>query len=99
MVGEGAVVERCSVRGPAVIGAGARISDAYIGPYTAIGAGCTVDHAEVEYSILLDGSSVSHMDHRVEGSLIGRDAKVERGPRMPKAIRLLIGDSSHVRLP
>jgi glucose-1-phosphate thymidylyltransferase len=99
VVAEGAVLERAVVRGPAVIGAGARIVDAYIGPYTAIGAGCVVDHAELEHSILLDGSSVSHMDHRVEGSLIGRDAKVERGPRMPKAIRLLIGDSSHVRLP
>ncbi len=95
----GAVLERCVVRGPAVIGAGARIVDAYIGPYTAIGAGCVVDHAELENSILLDGSSISHMDHRVEGSLIGRDATVERGPKMPKAIRLLIGDSSHVRLP
>ncbi len=95
----GAVLERAVVRGPAVIGAGARIVDAYIGPYTAIGAGCVVDHAELENSILLDGSSISHMDARVEGSLIGRDAKVERGPKMPKAIRLLIGDSSHVRLP
>ncbi len=95
----GAVLERAVVRGPAVIGAGARISDAYIGPYTAIGARCTVDHAEIENSILLDGSGVAHMDDRVEGSLIGRDAKVERGPRVPKAIRLLIGDSSHVRLP
>lgn len=99
VIEEGAVLERAVVRGPAVIGKGARVVDAYIGPYTAIGAGCVVDHAELEHSILLDGSSVSHMDDRVEGSLIGRDAKVERGPKMPKAIRLLIGDSSHVRLP
>ncbi len=99
VVEEGAVLERAVVRGPAVIGAGARIIDAYIGPYTAIGAGCVVDHAEIENSILLDGSRVEQMDDRVEGSLIGRDATVERGPRVPKAIRLLIGDSSHVRLP
>ncbi|MEH3053601.1 MAG: glucose-1-phosphate thymidylyltransferase [Patulibacter minatonensis] len=99
VIAEGAVLERAVVRGPAVIGANARITDAYIGPYTAVGAGCSVDHAEIEHSILLDGSSISHMDARVEGSLIGRDAKVERGPRIPKAIRLLIGDSSHVRLP
>ncbi len=99
VIAKGAVLERAVVRGPAVIGAGARIVDSYIGPYTAIGPGCLVDHAEIEHSILLDGSSVSHMDARVEGSLIGRDAKVERGPKMPKAIRLLIGDSSHVRLP
>src|SRR3982750_737905 len=38
VVERGAVLERSTVRGPAIIGAGAVIRDAYIGPYTAIGA-------------------------------------------------------------
>src|SRR3954463_1811218 len=33
----GAHLERSTVRGPAIIGAGARLIDAYVGPYTAIG--------------------------------------------------------------
>ena len=33
----GARLERTTVRGPAIVGAGARLSDCYIGPYTAIG--------------------------------------------------------------
>ena len=37
VIEEGARLERARVRGPAVIGAGSRVVDAYIGPYTAIG--------------------------------------------------------------
>ena len=37
VVEAGAVLERTTVRGPAIIGAGARLNDAYVGPYTAIG--------------------------------------------------------------
>jgi hypothetical protein len=44
------------------IGAGARLVDCYIGPYTAIGADCTIERAEVEHSILLDGCTVTDLD-------------------------------------
>src|SRR2546428_303059 len=53
----GAVLERTTVRGPAIIGAGTRLSDCYIGPYTAIGEDCTISGAEVEHSIVLAGCS------------------------------------------
>ena len=64
-------LERCAVRGPAIIGAGARLTDCYVGPYTAVGDGCTIQHAEVEHSILLAGSSVRDLDGRMESSLLG----------------------------
>src|SRR5206468_4562661 len=54
----GARLERTTVRGPAIIGAGARLSDCYIGPYTAIGEDCTISGAEVEHSIVLAGCSI-----------------------------------------
>ncbi len=76
----GAVLERSTVRGPAIIGAGARLIDAYIGPYTAIGRHCTIDSAEVEHSILLENSSVTGLDGRMESSLLGRDVVIARGP-------------------
>ena len=96
VVEAGAVLERSTVRGPAVIGAGARLVDAYIGPYTAIGRHCTIESAEIEHSILLEGSSVKGLDGRMESSLLGRDVVIARGQRQPRAYRFMVGDSSEI---
>jgi glucose-1-phosphate thymidylyltransferase len=95
----GARLERSSVRGPAIIGAGARLSDCYVGPYTAIGEDCQIAGAEVEYSILLAGSTVAGLDGRIESSLLGRNARVERDLRQPRAYRFLVGDNSEIGIP
>ena len=84
IVEAGARLERSTVRGPAIIGAGARLTDCYIGPYTAIGAGCVIERAEVEHSILLEGSSVRGLDGRMESSLLGRNVR-DRPLRRPAA--------------
>jgi glucose-1-phosphate thymidylyltransferase len=94
----GARLERTTVRGPAVIGAGAQLSDCYIGPYTAIGERCTVSGAEVEHSILLAGSSVCDLDGRMESSLLGRNVTVRRGDRQPRAYRFMVGDNSDISI-
>ena len=94
----GAVLERATVRGPAVIGAGAVVRDAYIGPYTAIGEDVTIEHAELEHSIVLSGSTIRDLDARIEASLIGKNAVVARAPHVPKAHRFVIGDNSEVQI-
>jgi len=96
VVEPGARLERSTVRGPAVIGAGARLVDCYIGPYTAIGENCTIERAEVEHSILLEGSSVCGLDGRMESSLLGRNVKIGRGDRQPRAYRFMVGDNSEI---
>ena len=96
VVEEGARLERATVRGPAVIGAGAVVRDAYIGPYTAVGRNCVIEGAEVEHSILLEGSSVRHLDGRMESSLLGRDVAISRGERQPRAYRFMVGDKSEI---
>jgi glucose-1-phosphate thymidylyltransferase len=95
----GARLERCTVRGPAIIGAGARLTDCYIGPYTAIGEECEISGAEVEHSILLAGSSVRDLDGRMESSLLGRNVKVGRDARQPRAFRFMVGDNSEIGIP
>jgi glucose-1-phosphate thymidylyltransferase len=99
VVEAGARLERCSVRGPAIIGAGAHLTDAYVGPYTAIGEDCVIAHAEVEHSILLSGSEVRGLDGRMESSLLGRNVKIGRGERQPRAYRFMVGDNSEIGIP
>jgi glucose-1-phosphate thymidylyltransferase len=95
----GARLERVAVRGPAIIGARSRISDAYIGPYTAIGEDVEIAHAEVEHSIVLAGSSLRELGGRIEASLIGRDVQIARGPAMPRAYRFVVGDNAEITIP
>ncbi len=84
----GARLERSLVRGPAVIGAGSRIADSYVGPYTSIAGDVEITSSEVEHSILLAGSRVSDLGARMEASLLGRNAVLKRGDGLPKTLRL-----------
>jgi glucose-1-phosphate thymidylyltransferase len=94
----GAHLERCTVRGPAIIGHGAKLRDAYIGPYTAIGPQCTIHDAEVEHSILLEGSTVHGLNGRMESSLLGRDVHITHSHRQPRAYRFMVGDNSEIEI-
>jgi len=94
----GASLVRSVVRGPAVIAAGARIEDAYIGPYTSIGEGVRIGRSEVEHSIVLSGSVVEDLGTRMEASLLGRNVKLTRSEGPPKTLRLLVGDSSEIEI-
>jgi len=93
---EGAEVIDSVIRGPAIIGAGSRIVHAYVGPYTSIGRGCTVECCEIENSIVLENSRIAHVDGRIEASLIGKNVKIGRTQRKPVAYRFMLGDNSDV---
>jgi glucose-1-phosphate thymidylyltransferase len=94
----GVVLERATVRGPAIVGAGSRIIDAYIGPYSAIGEDVTIERAEIEYSIVLSGSSVRDLEGRLEASLIGRNVRIARTPALPRAYRFVVGDNAEIAI-
>jgi glucose-1-phosphate thymidylyltransferase len=98
-IAAGARLERATVRGPAVIGAGATLTDCYVGPYSAVGEDCAIERAEVEHSILLSGSSVRHLDGRMESSLLGRNVHIGRDGRQPRAYRFMVGDNSEIGIP
>jgi len=94
----GARLVNSHVRGPAVIGQGAVVENAYIGPYSSISTGCVVRRAEIEHSILLERVHVEDLDARVESSLIGRDVRITRSDAKPRAYRFVLGDSSVIGL-
>jgi glucose-1-phosphate thymidylyltransferase len=96
VVEAGARLERTSVRGPAIIGAGAHLTDCYVGPYTAVGERCTIANAEVEHSILLAGAEIRDLEGRVESSLLGRNVKIGRDQHQPRAYRFMVGDNSEI---
>jgi glucose-1-phosphate thymidylyltransferase len=95
-VGEGSLVERCTVRGPVVIGAGCRLSDTFVGPYTAISDGVVVEQAEIEHSIILENSRICRLGARMADSLIGRDCVIAHSEALPVAYRFMVGDSSQI---
>jgi glucose-1-phosphate thymidylyltransferase len=84
------------VRGPAVIGDGARLESAFVGPYTSIGERCTLVCCELENSIVLADSTIRDIPLRIDGSLIGRNVRIVKTDQKPKAYRFMVGDNSEV---
>jgi glucose-1-phosphate thymidylyltransferase len=92
----GAVVERSVVRGPAVVGARAKIVHAYVGPFTSIMNDVEIRGSEIEHSIVLEGCIITDLANRIEDSLIGRNVRIYRLPVKPSAYRFMLGDNSEV---
>jgi glucose-1-phosphate thymidylyltransferase len=84
--------------GPIVVGPGVQIRDAYIGPYTSIGAGAWIEGAEVERSIIGAGATLTHVGTRLTASVVGRNARVFRDFSLPRALRLNVGEGNEVGL-
>jgi glucose-1-phosphate thymidylyltransferase len=98
VVEEGAVVKGSVVRGPAIVGRNARISDAYIGPYTSIGDEVEISGSEIEHSIVLSGCRVTDLGTRMEASLLGRNVSLARSAGLPKTLRMMVGDNSEIEI-
>ncbi|MBV2156595.1 glucose-1-phosphate thymidylyltransferase [Kitasatospora sp. SUK 42] len=94
----GARVTGSRIVGPAVIGPDTVVSGSYVGPFTSISRDCRITDSEIEFSIVLDGSSVRGA-RRVHASIIGRNVEVTPAPRVAAAHRLVLGDHSKVQLP
>ncbi len=92
----GACIENSVIRGPAIIGERAVIRNAYIGPFTSIYHDSTIAGSEVEYSIVLEHSTVRDVRGRIDESLIGRFCEVTTLPLKPRGHKLMLGDHSRV---
>ena len=96
---KGAKLERTIIRGPAIIGEGTQLTDAYVGPYTAIDRDVVITGSEIEHSIVLAGSSITNLHARMEASLLGKNVSLSRSEGMPKTLRFLVGDNADISIP
>ncbi|MCB1054467.1 MAG: glucose-1-phosphate thymidylyltransferase [Acidobacteria bacterium] len=95
-LGQGVELIDSLVRGPVVIGAGTRLDHAFVGPYTSIGKRCVLERCELENSIVLNDCEIRDIPLRIDGSLIGRGARIVKTDFKPKAYRFMLGDNSEV---
>jgi glucose-1-phosphate thymidylyltransferase len=95
---KGAVITHSTLRGPTIIGENARISNAYVGPFTSIYYGVVIENSEIEHSIVLENSQLVNVGARIQDSLIGRNATITQSDRKPRAINLNLGDYSQIDL-
>ena len=96
IIESGANVERSIIHGPAIIGSGTRLVNAYVGPFTSIMNDVEILNAEIEHSIVLEGTHLNDLDNRVINSLIGKNVRIYREPAKPSAYRFMLGDNSEV---
>lgn len=94
----GAEIVNSVVRGPTIIGENTRIVNSYVGPFTSIYHDCQIENAEIEYSLILEHSTISNVHNRITDSLIGRNVKVAHSELKPQAIKLTLGDNSQLGL-
>jgi glucose-1-phosphate thymidylyltransferase len=91
-------VTSSTIVGPTIIGRSARVAGSWIGPYTSIGAWAQIEGAEIERSIISDGARIMHVGGRIEASTVGRRASIFKDFKLPRAMRLHVGDGVEVAL-
>ncbi len=95
---EGAEIINSTIRGPAIIGEHTRIVNSYIGPFTSIYHHVLIENCEIDRSIVLEHSVMRDIGIRVQDSLIGRHALVQKSEYRPRALKLKLGDHSKIGL-
>ncbi len=96
-IAPGAKIINSTIRGPVVIGNDTVVDNSFIGPYSSIGDNAVIRDSVIEHVVILEESHVEGVV-RLEDSLIGRNARVTKGDRLRGALRLMIGDHSHVEI-
>lgn len=93
-VERGARIINSTVRGPSIIGENTVIENSYVGPFTSIYYDVKVRNCEIERSIVLEHSSVADVGTRIQDSLIGRHASIQRSEDKPRSLKMNVGDHS-----
>ncbi len=93
-----AVVQKSTIQGPAIIGAGTEIVNSHIGSFTSIQERCRIIASEIEHSIVLEGSQIQDIGGKIKDSLIGRDVRIYKCSSEPSGYSFMLGDKSEIGL-
>lgn len=97
-IASSAVLSHTRLEGPLIIGEGCRISNSYLGPYSAIGRGSIIDHARISECILCEGAEISNLKAMLWRSIIAENARVLGDDGEKGTFKLMLGAASTVRI-
>ena len=92
----GTKIINSTIRGPTIIGQNCHIENSFIGPYTSIGDNTQITESIIEYTVILENTTIKGVD-RLEESLIGRNTKIIKNQKH-KTLKLNVGDYSEVEI-
>ena len=97
-IGEGSIVRKdATVRGPVIVGRSSEIgSGAQVGPYASVGSQVRISRAEVEDTIVLDGTVID-CEERIVGSIIGKNSRIISNSTS-KGKTFVVGDNTFASL-
>lgn len=98
-IGEGTKIGgRTVIRGPVIIGDHCLIKDSYIGPHTSVGNKVEMHGANIEHSIVYEGSTIT-TGQKISDSIIGEHSIVANAEHeTPKGARLIISGNSSLSI-
>ncbi|MCK4674116.1 glucose-1-phosphate thymidylyltransferase, partial [candidate division WOR-3 bacterium] len=96
--GEGTVIEKSVVRGPAIIGKNAKITHSYIGPFSSIGDNVLIENSEIECSVIMEGAKIKNVEKRIDRSIVGKNVVINVTTRSPRTHKFILGDQSYVEI-
>ncbi|UCF71493.1 MAG: glucose-1-phosphate thymidylyltransferase [candidate division WOR-3 bacterium] len=97
-VAKGAIVDKSTIRGPAIIGENTKITRAYIGPFSSIGDNVVIENSEVECSVIMDGATICNLEKRIDRSILGRNVVINQISESPRTHKFILGDQSYVQI-
>lgn len=97
-IGKGCNIVNSEIRGPVSILEGTTITDAYIGPYTAIGKGCLIQGSRIENCVLMDSVKIVDVKTQIDNSLIGPESEISGNGGHKNCFEFFIGEKANIRL-
>ena len=87
------------VLGPCYIGNNTIVDNSYIGPFTSIGSNCIIRNAEIEDSIVMDGTTIElNAGTIIRQSLIGPNVKITSNTNNGRMLKLVLGRDSRIEM-